>query len=169
MSFGRPAVVRVAAPALLLLLVSCQDNSGSNSESPGLQETLSSTASSSASPDGEERWFSADQVARGREVFAENCAACHGAQAEGLAADWRDRLPDGSFPPPPLNGTAHAWHHPLFQLLQTIETGGIPYGGKMPPFADVLEEQERLDAVAYFQSFWTEEIYLNWLDRGGLD
>jgi len=146
---------------LLLGLVACQDNNEQMAGEPAVQAAASAAV--------EERWYNQAQVDQGQGVFAQNCAVCHGQRAEGLAEDWRQRLPDGSFPPPPLNGSAHAWHHPLFQLLQTIEAGGIPYGGNMPPFADVLGDDDKLAAVAYFQSFWSEEIYLSWLDRGGLD
>jgi len=123
---------------------------------------------SSQSADGQ-RWYNADQVARGGEVFAENCAVCHGDQAQGLAEDWRRRLPDGSYPPPPLNGSAHAWHHPLEQLVSIIETGGVPYGGQMPPFGEAIDDDDKLNTIAYFQAFWDEETYLSWLDLGGLD
>ena len=146
---------------LSVLLTSCQE---SNESVDGVAPAEATGSSSET-----QRWYSRAQVDQGQDVFANNCAVCHGGQAEGLTEDWRQRLPDGSFPPPPLNGSAHAWHHPLFQLVQTIETGGIPYGGQMPPFAEVLGNEDMLAAIAYFQSFWNEEIYLSWLDRGGLD
>ena len=66
------------------------------------------------------RWYSVEQIQTGSRVFQDECAQCHGAQAQGITADWRERLDDGSFPPPPLNGSAHAWHHPLSVLLQLI-------------------------------------------------
>ena len=154
-------IFRISTAALLMTLVSCQDNNESAAES--------SVVATAESPVAERRWYDQAQVSRGRNVFSENCAVCHGEQAQGLAEDWRQRLADGSFPPPPLDGTAHAWHHPMFQLVQTIETGGVPYGGQMPPFAEVLNNDEMLEAIAYFQSFWSEEIYSSWLDRGGLD
>ena len=113
------------------------------------------------------RWYSASQVNAGAAVFAENCAECHGAAAEGLADDWRERLADGSFPPPPLNGSAHAWHHPQSVLLQVINDGGVALGGKMPGFESVLSQEEKLAAIAYFQNFWSDEIYDNWLQMGG--
>ncbi len=113
------------------------------------------------------RWYSTDQVALGTEVFAQNCAVCHGTSAEGTVEDWRQRLDDGSFPPPPLNGSAHAWHHPTPMLLQVINNGGEAFGGKMPPFEDVLEDSEKLAAIAFFQSFWTDEIYAQWEQMGG--
>ncbi|MET0119157.1 MAG: c-type cytochrome [Sedimenticola sp.] len=115
------------------------------------------------------RWYSQAQVEQGEQVFLKNCAVCHGAKAQGLADDWRQSLPDGSYPPPPLNGTAHAWHHPLKMLKRTVDKGGIPLGGKMPPFKAVLDESEKYAAIAYFQNFWNDEIYDAWKQRGGLN
>ena len=114
-----------------------------------------------------ERWYSIADVTAGSDVFQENCALCHGEQAQGLVSDWRQKLDDGSFPPPPLDGSAHAWHHPLSVLLQVINQGGAEFGGKMPPFANVLSQEEKLAAIAYFQSYWSDEIYAQWLQMGG--
>jgi len=114
------------------------------------------------------RWYSQEQVKQGAVVFSHNCAACHGDQAQGITANWRQKMPDGSYPPPPLNGSAHAWHHPLAALKRTIHFGGIPLGGKMPPFRDKLSEAEIEAVIAYFQNMWNDEIYAAWLQRGGL-
>lgn len=115
------------------------------------------------------RWYSEAQVAMGALVFQQNCAQCHGEYAQGLAGDWRERLEDGSFPPPPLDGTAHAWHHSRSVLIQVINNGGTEYGGKMPGFAEVLDEEQKLAAIAFFQSYWTDEIYAQWMQMGGTD
>ena len=115
------------------------------------------------------RWYSVEQVQTGSRVFQEQCAQCHGAQAQGITADWRARLEDGSFPPPPLNGSAHAWHHPLSVLLQVINQGGVPLGGQMPAFANRISDTEKLAAIAYFQSFWKDDIYGNWEQMGGTE
>ncbi len=158
-------MMRIITAIVLITLVACQD---SDEQASGGREAIRQNLSS-ASLTAEPRWYRQDQVSTGQEVFAQNCAVCHGDRAQGLVENWRQRLPDGSFPPPPLNGSAHAWHHPLFQLIQTIETGGVPYGGQMPAFDELLSNEEKLAAVAYFQDFWDEEIYLSWVDRGGLD
>jgi mono/diheme cytochrome c family protein len=113
------------------------------------------------------RWYTSTQVSTGETVFQSHCAVCHGDKAQGLAAEWREKLDDGSFPPPPLNGTAHAWHHPLSLLTQVVNAGGIPLGGKMPAFAEVLTDDENLSAIAYFQNFWDDEIYGSWQQMGG--
>ena len=114
------------------------------------------------------RWYTQSQVDKGQIVYEKTCLACHGTQAQGITADWRKTLPDGSYPPPPLNGTAHAWHHPMKLLKRTINKGGIPIGGKMPPFKDVLTNEDKENVIAYFQNFWNYKIYNAWLQRGGL-
>jgi mono/diheme cytochrome c family protein len=113
------------------------------------------------------RWYTAAQVETGSVVFQQHCAQCHGEQAQGLSSDWRETLADGSFPPPPLNGTAHAWHHPRSVLLQVLDQGGAEFGGKMPAFADILDEEQKLAVIAFFQSYWADEIYAQWLQMGG--
>lgn len=110
------------------------------------------------------RWYNAAMVEQGQQVFSEHCQSCHGAKAAGLTADWRKPLADGSYPPPPLNGSAHAWHHPLSQLKRTLVNGGIPLGGVMPAFGQVLDETEMDAAIAFFQSQWSDEIYAQWAE-----
>ena len=151
----------------IISLASCTDQA-IDSQTDGATVLSSNTSSEKVSEQaGVERWNSVEQVALGREVFTQNCAVCHGAQAQGIVGDWREKLDDGSFPPPPLNGSAHAWHHPQEVLLRVIDYGGEAMGGKMPAFIDVLEQDEKLAAVAYFQSFWTDEIYQQWMQMGG--
>lgn len=113
-----------------------------------------------------ERWYTQSQLDQGRSVFLQNCAVCHGVEATGTA-DWKRRLADGSLPPPPLNGTAHAWHHDLATLDRSIRDGGVPLGGTMPAFGERLDAEARQAAIAYFQSFWSDEIYQRWVGMFG--
>lgn len=112
----------------------------------------------------QERWYTHDQLERGTAVFAQSCAECHGANAEATS-NWRETTPDGKYPPPPLNGTAHAWHHPLDVLRRQINLGGIPLGGVMPAFRDKLSAADVDAAIAFFQSKWNDEIYAIWKER----
>jgi len=98
------------------------------------------------------RWYTAAQVETGRGLFQSHCAACHGEFA-AATPDWRTTNDAGDYPPPPLDGTAHAWHHPMSVLEETIATGGIPLGGVMPGFRKVLDDGEARATIAYFQSF----------------
>lgn len=107
------------------------------------------------------RWYSAEQVAQGDKVFQQNCAACHGVNAEATP-NWKQTDANGNYPPPPLNGTAHAWHHSLDVLREQIREGGAPVGGVMPAFEQVLTAEEIDQAIAYFQSKWSDELYQKW-------
>ena len=115
-----------------------------------------------------DRWYTSSQVKNGAVVFRNGCASCHGDEAQGIVSDWRQPLADGGYPPPPLNGSAHAWHHPLPVLKRTIRNGTIPLGGKMPPFKDKLTDKEIESAIAFFQHKWSDQIYRAWIKRGGL-
>ena len=107
------------------------------------------------------RWYTAAQLELGNSIFLQHCATCHGETADGTA-DWRKADPSGNYPPPPLNGTAHGWHHPLSVLERTIAMGGVPLGGVMPGFSETLSKEEGRAAIAYFQSFWSDDIYARW-------
>ena len=100
-----------------------------------------------------------DRLARGEELFRKHCANCHGPRAEG-AANWRKRLPDGTFPPPPLNGEGHAWHHPETELKEVIIFGR----NRMPAWNGKLGRRDVDDLVAWFQSLWPGEVYRVWTE-----
>ncbi|UCH50118.1 MAG: cytochrome c [Betaproteobacteria bacterium] len=109
------------------------------------------------------RWYTQTQVERGRLIFAEQCARCHGENAEGTR-NWREPDATGNYPPPPLNGSAHAWHHPLPVLARVIEKGGIPLGGVMPSFSGTLDRDQIRDTIAFFQDYWPDDIYARWAE-----
>jgi mono/diheme cytochrome c family protein len=110
-----------------------------------------------------ERWYSQAQVDNGRVVFNTNCTICHGTEAAGTTPDWRKPLADGRYPPPPLNGTAHGWHHPLKSLRRQINQGGAKYGGWMPALGESLTDERVDETIAYIQSLWSDKIYAAWL------
>lgn len=110
------------------------------------------------------RWFTKQQFETGKIVYAENCARCHGKYGQSIVENWKRPNPDGTFPPPPLNGSAHTWHHPFEVLMKTINEGGAPVGGTMPAFGDSLSNEEKVAVIAYFQSFWDNKTYERWVD-----
>ena len=118
-----------------------------------------------ASPDSHStRWYSQEQVMQGRDLYQTYCAECHQPDASGTT-NWRSLNAEGKLPPPPLNGTAHTWHHPLSVLRRTVRLGGVPLGGSMPGFADKLSD-EQIDAIlAWVQTRWSDEIYHIWHER----
>lgn len=101
-------------------------------------------------------------VARGSEIYKTNCAVCHGANAVG-APDWRRKDPDGKLPPPPLDASGHAWHHPGAWLRDRIKQGTVNLGGNMPSWEGKLSDDDIGAVIAWIQSRWPEEIYRSWL------
>lgn len=111
-----------------------------------------------------ERQIDFTQITQGRKLFVQNCAVCHGANAEG-APNWRKKNQEGKYPAPPLNGTGHAWHHPMKVLRMTIRDGTQKIGGSMPAWGDKLSEHEIDSIIAWFQGEWPREIYQSWYGR----
>lgn len=109
-----------------------------------------------------EREQDATQVARGKAVYDKYCIECHGANGQGQPGDWRIRDADGRFPPPPLDSSAHAWHHPTAVLLEVIREGSPEGQGNMPAWKGKLSEQQMQDVVAYIKSLWSDEVYALW-------
>lgn len=108
-----------------------------------------------------ERWYRPAHAAAGKALYDVHCVACHLPAGAGTA-NWRERDPSGLLPPPPLNGTAHTWHHPLAVLYRQIMTGSAPGVGNMPPFKGRLSQPEALAIIAYLQSLWSDEVYDAW-------
>ncbi len=148
---GKPLIPLMAAS--LIGLAACEKSPQGKAEA--LQQAPTEPIVSVA------RWYSNAQVARGNALFQEHCATCHKPDASG-SPNWREADAEGKLPPPPLNGTAHAWHHPLPVLRRTVRMGGVPLGGSMPGFADKLNSQQIDDILAWVQSHWPEEIYKAW-------
>ena len=109
------------------------------------------------------RDYDFQQLKRGGQLFQQNCAVCHGKNAEGTK-DWKKTDADGKYPPPPLNGSAHAWHHPTKILVDVIKNGTIRIGGNMPPWKDKLNDDQIKDIIIWFQSKWSDEIYSAWYE-----
>lgn len=87
---------------------------------------------------------SATTVAEGALLYTENCASCHGARGLGDGEAGRD------LKPPPAN-IAHMMGMPMYNdayLFWTVSEGGAPVGSAMPPFKDVLSDEEIWKIIA---------------------
>lgn len=153
--------ILIVAASLLLAACSGESEPGSGASAPASIDP----ASVSLQPEPDTgRWFSEQQVAAGKETFTQYCAGCHGANAESTP-NWKTLDDNGNYPPPPLNGSAHAWHHPLAVLKMVIEEGGEPVGGVMPAWGDTLTDEQIINVIASFQSYWPDKTYELWLER----
>ena len=100
-----------------------------------------------------------DMVEQGGSIYAESCAACHGAQLEGQA-DWRRRTEDGRMPAPPHDDSGHTWHHAdrdLFTITKHGVGAVVPgYESDMPAFEGLLSDDEVKAVLAYIKTSWSE-------------
>ena len=103
-----------------------------------------------------ERWYTQEQVKRGKVLYQNNCIQCHKKDASGHANAEQE------FSAPALNGTEHTWHHPLPILQRTVKHGSIPLGGTMPGFSGKLSDKDVDDVLAWVQSQWSDGIYNKW-------
>ncbi|MBT9590743.1 MAG: cytochrome c [Thiobacillus sp.] len=103
------------------------------------------------------------QIVRGQAVYDKNCLECHGANGKGQPGDWRIRNAEGRYPPPPLDDSAHAWHHPTKVLMEAIRDGSPGGEGNMPAWQGKLSEQEMQDTVVYIKSLWSDPVYRLWM------
>ncbi len=151
-----PAWVVMAA---LAGLAACSGESG-----PPAEMTRGEARQAAESP-ATQAWTipaSPGLIAQGGRLYAEHCARCHGANAEG-APGWQRRDASGMWPPPPLDGSGHAWHHDLETLKRVIREGSPDGRGNMPAWGGKLSEAEIEAVIAWFQSRWPEEIRQTWL------
>ena len=104
------------------------------------------------------------QVLRvGARIYAQQCAACHGAKGEGQP-DWRDRGPDGLLPAPPHDASGHTWHHPDEQLFAITKQGLArlinqpDYRTAMPVYDGVLSDDEIVAVLSWIKAQWPPEV-----------
>ena len=97
----------------------------------------------------------AARLARGAQLYVDQCAACHGRSGEGGA------LPDGRLVVPALADNRLVTMDPPANLVRAIALGGwgAPTAGRarpngMPPFAHVLSDDEIGAVASYLRSSW---------------
>lgn len=104
--------------------------------------------------------------ANGKGLYAEHCAACHGANLEGQP-DWRTPDENGVLPAPPHDQKGHTWHHDNLLLFEYTKLGGeaalaargvAGFASGMPGFAETLADAEIWDILAYIRSTWPERV-----------
>jgi mono/diheme cytochrome c family protein len=101
-------------------------------------------------------------LTNGAALYAQHCAACHGADLEGQP-DWRSPGADGILPAPPHDRTGHTWHHSNAMLFDYTKRGGqraladlgvTDFTSGMPAFQDQMSDQDIWDVLGYIRSTW---------------
>jgi mono/diheme cytochrome c family protein len=115
--------------------------------------------------DAENRPRPEDQalLRQGAEIYAQNCAVCHGANLEG-EPDWQSGNPDGTLKAPPHDASGHTWHHPddlLFRITKygTAKAAGLEnFVSNMPAFEGILSDREIFAVLTWIKAQWPKEI-----------
>ena len=140
---------------MTIFLIGCSDSE------PGKSPVTNTVKVNAA-----KRHLDLSSVQHGQQLFLQNCAQCHGKQAEAKP-DWKKTGADGKYPPPPLNGTAHAWHHSQSVLHKVIKNGTLHLGGSMPAWKGKLTDKEIDDIIVWIKAIWPDKVYQAWQSRNG--
>ena len=111
---------------------------------------------------------------RGAALYAQHCAACHGAQLEGQP-NWQVADANGVLPAPPHDASGHTWHHDDAMLTDYIRRGGqavlddmgVRMTSGMPAFGAVLEDDDIAAILAFIKSNWPARIQAVQTERSG--
>lgn len=96
---------------------------------------------------------------RGARLFEEQCAQCHGPEAQGHP-DWQTPAVVAA---PPLNGTGNDWKRTRAQLVAVVKNGAKRNGELvMPAWNGRMSEAEINDIIDWFQALWPPEVYATW-------
>jgi cytochrome c6 len=85
------------------------------------------------------------QFQQGKEVFEENCAACHRANGEGLP---------GTFPALAKNPFVLGDPKPVIATVLNGRKGNL---GQMPAWKDKLNDQQIAGAITYIRNSWSNQ------------
>ncbi len=102
--------------------------------------------------------LSSSLVAKGEAIYKKNCISCHGEKGSGenprdiYAIDAK-----GNYVAPPLNESAHAWHHTDEQLVEIILEGSSR-NPRMIAWGKSLSKDDARAIVEYIKSLWSERI-----------
>ncbi len=152
----RPFAVIAAMATLALIATGCGDASNSTSSTsttPAISVppllVLPTLPPEAASPPP----LDAERIASGKVMYDAHCAVCHGFDLRG-DPNWQVPNEDGSFRPPPQDATGHTWHHPDDLLVEIIAVGSDFPQSQMPPFGELLSEDDILAILDYIKDSW---------------
>ena len=97
-------------------------------------------------------------VANGEGLYKKNCIACHGEKGVGEnPANIYAMDEKGNYVAPPLNESAHAWHHTDEQLMEIILKGSSR-NPRMIAWEKSISKDDARSLVEYIKSLWSERV-----------
>ncbi|KPK11885.1 MAG: hypothetical protein AMJ68_04140 [Acidithiobacillales bacterium SG8_45] len=108
------------------------------------------------------RIFDVERIAKGARLFQENCAQCHGPEAQGHP-DWERGRKEGFAAAPPLNGTGTDITLSKVRMMEIIRNGLKQKGEPvMPAWVGRVSDQDIEDVITWYQALWPADTYQAW-------
>ena len=149
-------------PAALIAAVAISVLGCSKKEEEKAVDVTSVPATSETAQVDPNQFFDVERIARGARLFQENCAQCHGPEAQGHP-DWERGRREGFVAAPPLNGTGTDITLSKSRMVDIIRKGvsrnGVPV---MPAWAGRVSDENVEDVITWYQALWPAEIYQKW-------
>jgi mono/diheme cytochrome c family protein len=101
-------------------------------------------------------------VAKGADVYRDNCSSCHGRRLQGQAL-WQLKDQYLGRRAPPHDATGHTWQHSDDDLFTMVKTGKFPQAPKevvsfMPAYDKRLSDDEITAVLAFIKANWPTGI-----------
>ncbi len=97
---------------------------------------------------------SAERLGKGKQLYVDNCQACHGVGGIGERPGEPNAKDEFGFVAPAMNDDAHAWHHPDRQLVETI-LNGSERNKRMIAWKETFSRADAENIVIYIKSLWS--------------
>ncbi len=147
---------RAVVICLLLVVSACSQEDGTSKIGSAKPDAGGDQQAESQS------MFDLQRVARGAKLYQENCAQCHGPQAQGHP-DWQRAHKEGFVAAPPLNGTGTDIKLTRAQMVDVIRKGArIKRVMVMPAWKGRVTDEQILDIISWYQALWPAEAYQKW-------
>ena len=161
-------LVQAQEPALKWNLVSAEYGNraimklASDPAKPERLLALADTGAVLLSEDGGQSWTGLEGshkavaaiLDKGRRIYRDSCQDCHGVDGVGERPDDIYAEDEYGYVAPPMDDSAHAWHHSDRNLVEVI-LAGSPRNQRMIAWRDVLALEEVESVVAYIKSLWS--------------
>jgi mono/diheme cytochrome c family protein len=148
----------------LILLTLCLWMAGCSDDG---QDKASSQTQTGTTENATQEKFDINRIARGARLYQENCAQCHGPEAQGHP-DWQHAKQQGYAAAPPLDGTGPAIKRRKAEMMAVIRNGlkqdGVPV---MPGWKGRVSDDEIEDVITWYQALWPEQVYARWRQLDG--
>lgn len=144
---------------MLLTIAACERSNDVQQPAPrsAPREVALTTPEDALSQD-----FSLEAMSRGAEIYKENCAECHGPQAQGHPG-WEEDAKGEFVMAPPLDARGPTVRRSKQELVNIINNGRKRGNDSvMPGWKGRLSTSDIDDTILWFQALWPPEVYDHW-------